>query len=78
MRRAVILATLTLLLFAIAGVTAATENTFTSSPQAGDTTESTTPEPTGPEPAALKLRSPKRQYRRRLCTKISKSWMREL
>ena len=58
MRRAVILATLTLLLFAIAGVTAATENTFTSSPQAGDTTESTTPEPTRPEPAAPEVTVP--------------------
>jgi hypothetical protein len=35
MRRAVILATLTCILFAVAGVTAATENTFTSSPQDG-------------------------------------------
>ena len=58
MRRAVILATLTLLLFAVAGVTAATENTFTSSPQAGDRTESTAPEPTSPEPAAPEVTVP--------------------
>ena len=44
MRRGVILATLTCILFAVAGVTAATENTFMSSPQDGDQTESTGPE----------------------------------
>ena len=46
MRRGVILATLTCILFAVAGVTAATENTFMSSPQDGDQTESTDPEST--------------------------------
>ena len=40
MRRAVILATLTCILFAVAGVTVAGENTFTSSSQDGDQTES--------------------------------------
>jgi hypothetical protein len=54
MRRAVILATLTCILFAVAGVTVAGENTFTSSSQDGDQTESsvagrTTPEATIPE-----------------------------
>ena len=52
MRRAVILATLTCILFAVAGVTAATESTFTSSSQDGDQTESTVPEPRGPERTA--------------------------
>jgi hypothetical protein len=46
MRRAVILATLTCILFAVAGVTVAGENTFTSSSQDGDQTESTVPEST--------------------------------
>jgi hypothetical protein len=41
MRRAVILVTLICILFAVAGVTVATENTFTSSSQAGDQPEST-------------------------------------
>ena len=50
MRRAFILATLTCILFAVAGVTAATESTFTSSSQ--DQTESTVPEPRGPERTA--------------------------
>jgi hypothetical protein len=36
MRRAVILATLTCILFAVAGVTVAGENTFTTSSQDGD------------------------------------------
>jgi hypothetical protein len=54
MRRAVILATLTCILFAVAGVTVAGENTFTSSSQDGDQTESTglgrtAPETTVPE-----------------------------
>jgi hypothetical protein len=53
MRRAVILATLTGLLFAVAGVTAARENTFTSGSQPADQKESTAPEfarePTAPE-----------------------------
>ena len=48
MRRAVILATLTCILFAVGGVTAARENSFTSSSQDGDQTESTVPEPRGP------------------------------
>src|SRR5215212_4637132 len=46
MRRGVILATLICILFAVAGVTAATENTFTSSSQDGEQTESTAPEST--------------------------------
>jgi hypothetical protein len=46
LRRAVILATLTCILFAVAGVTAATENRFTLSLQDEDQTESTVPEPT--------------------------------
>ncbi len=46
MRRGVILATLTCILFAVAGVTTATENTFTSSSQDGEQTESTAPEST--------------------------------
>jgi hypothetical protein len=59
MRGAVILATLTGILFAVAGFTAATENTFTSSSQDGEQKESTVagrtasgatlPEITGPE-----------------------------
>ena len=48
MRRAVILATLTCILFAVGGVTAARENPFTSSSQDGDQTESTVPAPRGP------------------------------
>jgi hypothetical protein len=44
MRRAIILATLTCILFAVAGVTVAGENTFTSSSQDGDQTESTVAE----------------------------------
>jgi len=63
MRRAVILATLTCILFAVAGVTAATENSFTSSSQDGDQTESTVPEPRGlertaPEATALEATVP--------------------
>jgi hypothetical protein len=46
MRRAVILATLTCILFAVAGVTVAGENTFTSGSQDGDQTESTVLEST--------------------------------
>jgi hypothetical protein len=46
MRRAVILVTLTCILFAVAGVTVATENTFQSGPQSGDSTQSTVPEST--------------------------------
>ena len=49
MRRAVILATLTCILFAVAGVTVAGENTFTSSSQDGDQTESTVAGRTAPE-----------------------------
>ena len=56
MRRAVILVTLTVLLLAVAGVTVATENT--SSTQAGDWTESTVSEVTGPEPTALEATVP--------------------
>jgi len=46
MRRGVILATLICILFAVAGVTAATENTFTTSSQDGDQTQSTALEST--------------------------------
>jgi hypothetical protein len=46
MRRAVILGTLTCILFAVAGVTVAGENTFTSGSQDGDRTESTVLEST--------------------------------
>jgi hypothetical protein len=46
MRRAVILVTLTCILFAVAGVTVAGENTFTPDWQGGDQTESTVPEST--------------------------------
>ena len=54
MRRALILATLICILFAVAGVTVAEENTFTSSSRDGDQTESTVagriaPEATVPE-----------------------------
>jgi hypothetical protein len=48
MRGAVILATLTGILFAVAGVTAATENTFTSSSQDGEQKESTVAGRTAP------------------------------
>jgi hypothetical protein len=50
MRRSVIFATLTFLLLAVAGVTVAGENTFTSSQRTGDRTESTAPEPTTLDP----------------------------
>jgi hypothetical protein len=46
MRRAVILVTLTCILFAVAGVTVAGENTFNPGWQGGDQTESTVPEST--------------------------------
>jgi hypothetical protein len=46
MRRAVILATLTCILFAVAGVTVAGEITFPPSPQSADPMESTIPEAT--------------------------------
>src|ERR671912_2282830 len=52
MRRAVILATLTCILFAVAGVTVARENSFTSSSQDGDQTESKVPDPKGLERTA--------------------------
>jgi hypothetical protein len=63
LRRAVILATLTCILFAVAGVTAATENRFTLSSQDEDQTESTVPEPTvaggtAPEVTALEATVP--------------------
>jgi len=58
MRRAVILATLTCILFAVAGVTAATENSFTSSSQYADQTGSTVPEPRGPERTAPEVTVP--------------------
>ena len=49
MRRAVILVTLTILLIAVAGVTAARENTFITAPRNDDQIESTSPETTAPE-----------------------------
>jgi hypothetical protein len=63
LRRAVILVTLTCILFAVAGVTAATENRFTLSLQDEDQTESTVPEPTvgggtAPEVTALEATVP--------------------
>jgi hypothetical protein len=63
LRRAVILATLIGILFAVAGVTAATENMFASSSQDVDQTESTVPEPTvagrtAPEVTALEATVP--------------------
>jgi hypothetical protein len=63
LRRAVILATLTCILFAVAGVTAATENRFTLSLQDEDQTESTVSEPTvgggtAPEVTALEATVP--------------------
>jgi hypothetical protein len=58
MRRAVIFATLTFLLLAVAGVAIAGENTFMSSQQTGDQAESTAPEDTGSEPAAPEVTVP--------------------
>src|SRR5918994_2524259 len=60
MRRAVILATLTciLFLFAVAGVTVARENTFTSGSPDGDQTESTGLGRTVPEATALEATVP--------------------
>ncbi len=58
MRRAVILATLTCILFAVAGVTVAGENTFTSSSPDEDQTESTGPGRTVPEATALEATVP--------------------
>ena len=58
MRRAVIFATLTFLLLAVAGVTVAGENTIMSSQQTGDQAESTAPEDTGSEPAAPEVTVP--------------------
>jgi hypothetical protein len=57
-RRAAILATLTCILFAVAGVTVAGENTFTSSSPDGDQTESTRPGRTVPEATALEATVP--------------------
>jgi hypothetical protein len=58
MRRAVILATLTCILFAVAGVTVAGENTFTSSSPDGDQMESTGLGRTVPEATALEATVP--------------------
>jgi hypothetical protein len=58
MRRAVIFATLTFLLLAVAGVTVAGENTFMSGQRTGDQTESTTPEPTKLDPDAPEVTVP--------------------
>src|SRR5918993_3342905 len=57
-RRAVILATLTCILFAVAGVTVAGENTFTSGSPDGDQTESTGLGRTVPEATALEATVP--------------------
>jgi hypothetical protein len=65
MRRAVILATFTCILFAVAGVTAARGNSFTSSSQEGDQTESTVPEPRGPAHRSRGYRSRDDRTRRR-------------
>jgi hypothetical protein len=63
MRRAVILATFTCILFAaVAGVTAARGNSFTSSSQEGDQTESTVLEPRGPRAPLPRLPYPRRPY----------------
>ena len=62
MRRAVILATFTCILFAVAGVTAARENSFTSSSQEEDQKESTVPEPRGPRAPLPRLPFPRRPY----------------
>jgi hypothetical protein len=58
MHRAVILATLTCILFAVAGVTVAGENTFTSGSPDGDQTESTGLGRTVPEADALEATVP--------------------
>jgi hypothetical protein len=58
MRRAVILATLTCILFAVAGVTVAGENTFTSGSPDGEQTESTGLGRTVPEATALEATVP--------------------
>jgi hypothetical protein len=58
MRRTVILVTLTCILFAVAGVTVAGENTFTPSWQGGDQTESTVPESTVAGRAAPEATAP--------------------
>jgi hypothetical protein len=63
MRRAVILATLALLLLAVAGVTAVQEGAFESAEPGGCVTETTVPEniasePTGPEPTGPERTSP--------------------
>jgi hypothetical protein len=63
MRRAVILATFTCILFAaVASVTAARGNSFTSSSQEGDQTESTVPEPRAPRAPLPRLPFPRRPY----------------
>ena len=58
MRRAVILATLTCILFAVAGVTVAGENTFTSGSPDGEQTESTGLGRTVPEATVLEATVP--------------------
>jgi hypothetical protein len=58
MRRTVILVTLTCILFAVAGVTVAGENTFTPGWQGGDQTESTVPESTVAGRAAPEATAP--------------------
>ena len=71
MRRAVILVTLTCMLFAVAGVTVAGENTFNPGWQGGDQTESTVPESTvagrtAPEATAPRLQFLRQPYPRKL------------
>jgi hypothetical protein len=58
MRRAVILATLTCILIAVAGVTVAGENTFMSGSHDGDQTESTVAGRTVPEATAREATVP--------------------
>ena len=65
MRRAVILATFTCILFAVAGVTAARGDSFTSNSQEGEQTESTVPEPRAPAHRSRGYRSRDDRTRRR-------------
>lgn len=58
MRRAVIFATLALLLLAVAGVTAAQEGVFENTEPDGDVTETTVPENTAPEPTGFERTIP--------------------
>lgn len=58
MRRAIIFATLTILLLAVAGVTVAGENSLTFGQRTGDQTESTAPETTKLDPDAPEVTVP--------------------